>query len=118
MLKYNVELRAGGFTPEELKAEGVGGADAVVIVSIVRDGRPPHSGAVSFAVLSADSVGYDGGDVPEIPVTEMFQVMTMLCNRIEQDESAPQWQRVISTNVLESVRDVLAKPFPVPPMPA
>lgn len=107
MLRYRVDLKPGGYTKEELTASGDGGADAVVIVSIMRDGKSPHSGPKSFAVLSADSVGYDGGDVPDIPVTEMYQVMTMLCQRIAETPSAPQWQREIAEATVEATRGVL-----------
>jgi hypothetical protein len=104
MLKYTVELKPGGYTAEELKQSGDGGADALVIVSIVRGGKPAHSGPVSFAVITADSVGYDGGDAPEIPVTELFSAVVMQCNQIAQDEVAPQWQRLIAKFVVDIAR--------------
>ena len=112
MLKYTVNLKPGGFTAEELKASGDGGADAVVIVSIVRDGKPAHTGAVSFAVLSADIVGYQGGEVPGIPVTELYQVMTMLAAQISDDTTAPTWQRNICADVMEKTRAIVNHEMP------
>lgn len=110
MLRYKIDFKPGGYTAEELKQSGDGGADAVVIVSIMRGGRPAHSGSVSFAVVTADSVGYEeGGDVPEIPVTELYQAMTMLAHRISQDPAAPQWQREICNATIEATRDVVAR---------
>ena len=115
MLRYKIDLKPGGYTAEELKQSGDGGADAVVIVSIMRDGRPPHSGSVSFAVRSADSVGYEEGkSASEIPVTELYQAMTMLAHRISQDPAAPQWQRDICNATVEATRQTLEQlPSPV-----
>lgn len=108
MLKYNVDLKPGGHDPEEIKAEGVGGADAVVIVSIMRDGRPPHSGPISYAVLTADSVGYEGGDVPEIPDTELFQALTMMAEKVGQSATVPAWQSAVARDLVAYVRDKVA----------
>lgn len=105
MLKYHVEFRVGGFEPNEIRAEGAGGADAVVIVSIVRNGKPPHNGPVSFAILSADSVGYDGGDVAEIPDTELFQAMTAMAGRLSESATVLQWQRDLSGALVEAARE-------------
>ena len=117
MLRYKVDFKPGGYTAEELRQSGDGGADAVVIVSIMRGGKPAHTGSVSFAVLTADSVGYEEGkDVPDIPVTELYQAMTMLAHRISQDPDAPQWQRDICEATVEATRNVVAERFPKKPV--
>jgi hypothetical protein len=108
MLRYTIDLKPEGYTAEELKQAGDGGADAIIVVSIMRGGRPPHSGSVSYAIISADSVGYGGGDVPEVPVTEIFQATTMMAHRVSQDEGAPQWQRDLCNELVEKTRDIVA----------
>lgn len=108
MLKYTIELKQGGFTAEELKASGDGGADAIVVVSIQRGGKPAHTGRVSFAILSADSVGYDENvGAQEVPATELYQAMTMLAHQLSESVDVPQWQRDICADVMEKTRAIV-----------
>lgn len=105
MLQYRVDFKPGGFTAEEVRQNGAGSADAVVIVSIMRGGKPAHSGSVSFGIVTADSVGYEENKpVPEIPITELYQAMTMLAHSVSEDETAPLWQRAICHHVMDETR--------------
>jgi hypothetical protein len=107
MLRYDVKLKPGGYTAEELKQDGAGGADAIVIASIVRDGRPPHSGPLSVVIMSVDSVGYQEGDYPDIPDTELFIVMTMMADKLSKSEALPAWQKALAVDMFEQVQTLM-----------
>ena len=110
MLKYKVSFKQGGFVEEDIAPDDEGGADALVLISIMRNGKPAHSGPVSFLIFTADSVGYqegkDGeeGEVPEIPDTELFTAMSMMARGLSESK-IPEWQRAIARTTFEAVRD-------------
>jgi hypothetical protein len=95
-LKYLLE--PGEFPAEEVKREGWGGTDAMILISI-RRGPKPHSGAKSFAIISAD--GWTKGECPD---TELFQALSMLAKRVADGTGAPLWQREMARGVFEAIR--------------
>jgi hypothetical protein len=106
VLKYHIEIKPGGYTREEALAEGAGAADAIVVVSIMRDGRPPHQGDVSFCAYSVDSVGADSCETaPSIPDTEMFSAVSMLCKKLGESPDVLDWQREAAKELFETAKE-------------
>ena len=111
-LKYDLKLEyapEGGFDKAEIIAEGKGGADALVLVSIVRDGNNPHEGWKSIKVTEIDGRGQDF----HVPDTELFQVITAtadgLLERFIQgvDNPITNWEREILADLMTTVRNKL-----------
>lgn len=108
-IKYVVE--SGQFTREELVEEGAGGCDAIIIISIMRDHKPAHSGPLSVKISSLDGVPVDGkdlADMPDIPITEMFVVWSMIAKSIAESDESPEWQRAIASQTFTDIREWMA----------
>lgn len=104
-IKYDLKADYGDFTKEEIKIEGKGGTDALLLTSIIR-GNPdgePHVGSKSIAFIDIDGRGKDFN----IPDTELFQVMTHLALTIMENGVAPTWQLNICTGVFKIVQQQL-----------
>lgn len=108
--KYGVKykLETGSFEGEDLKKEGAGGCDALVLCSIMREGKEPHEGPVSFAFFSVD--GREHGPInqaPSITDEQLFEVWASLAHVISE-KTCLTWQREIASQVLNTVRSLLA----------
>lgn len=111
-LKYTLDFSIKpkhGFTREEVLKEKAGGCDALVFVSIIREGDEPHTGAKSFMVGSVD--GFQpvvDGQPQQIPMTELFQAMMALASQLQTESQLHDWQRNLCRWLLDVVRDRLA----------
>jgi hypothetical protein len=92
------KLESGEFPAEEVKREGVGGTDAMVLISI-RRGPKAHHGHKSMLVMSVD--GYTNGECPD---SELFQALSALAKRVADGREAPLWQREMCRGFFEAVR--------------
>lgn len=107
MLKYSIDFKPGGFSEDEVKESGCGGCDALLLVSINRDGLPAHSGAVSYRIVSVDStVNTKEGLLEPIPDTEVFQIMSVMAHEL-MSKNIPDWQRKIASWVFRTVKSVM-----------
>jgi hypothetical protein len=105
-ISYDVTFDGAGRTRDELKALNRGGADALVIASILRgnDTREPHEGSKSIGILTAD--GRNGG---EIPTTELFQVWSHISAHLMDAKDLSPWQREIAKDAFFRVRQKMAE---------
>lgn len=74
-LKYGFKFETGDFTKAELGADG--GADALVVASIVR----PPDGSLSLAFLSKE-----GSTGEEVSDSELFKVWALLAARLLESD--------------------------------
>lgn len=98
-LRYTVEQ--GTFEEKALREDGAGGADALVLVSVMRGGAPPHSGPASYATVSID--GTANGS--EIPHTELFTIMAMWAKALAESDELPVWQQQIAADFFRRVQE-------------
>jgi len=109
-VKYSVQT--GEFTGEQLEEEGAGGCDALLMVSIMRDGKHAHDGPMSVRYFSVDGTyGKPLEETPQIPNTELFTIMTMIAKDLSEDESLPDWQRDTARRTFEEVRARVTNPL-------
>lgn len=104
-IKYNYKFdynEGNGWTKEELEndPERPGACDALVFISITREGKGAHKGSTSHAWLSKD--GHNNGE--PIPNTEMFSVWSSIAKALSEDDETPPWQRDICQKAFEEVR--------------
>jgi hypothetical protein len=97
-----------GFTKEEIiKAQeenpDVGAADAIILISIVRDGKKAHDGAVSFSTVSEDG---QNRNMP-IPDTELFSAWASLAHSLYEGGFILDWQKEIVKKAVENVRMIM-----------
>lgn len=109
--KYRLmyKLSCGEFTKEYITEKdqqegipnkiGIGGCDALVLVSIIRDAQP-HNGAKSFARISVD--GYTGEACPD---TEVFQAFSAMAEALSESSNIPEWQKEIATDVFRKIKN-------------
>ncbi|WP_394844153.1 hypothetical protein LZC95_44765 [Pendulispora brunnea] len=98
-IKYTVER--GSFTFEELRAMRAGGCDAVVVVSILREGADP-SNAVAFSSL-------DGFSGKSVIASDLFLIFSFLANMLSKREELPSWQREVAHKAFAQVRNVFGR---------
>lgn len=100
LLAYDLMKKKGGFTKKELKENGIGGADALVLVSIIRGNEygEPHEGNKSIGFLTID--GREG--IEDIPNTELFQVFVNLAKYLS--ENCIGYQKQIAKTVLDLMK--------------
>ena len=91
---YRVDHRPEGWTPEELAEQGLGGADALFIVSIM--GEPGH-GPYSTMMLGSR----DGAMISDV---EMFQVFELLASHLSTSEALGRSARDTAQRVLDDAR--------------
>ena len=96
-MRYNIE--PGEFTRDQL--DELGGCDAILIASIIRD-RGPHDGPVSTAFVHRD--GYTG---EELVPTELFRTLGLLAHMIMEQDGLPEWQRKLVSDVHETIKKQL-----------
>lgn len=91
-VSYNARQEQAPLTKEQLQSQGLGGCDALVLVSIMRghEKYDPHAGPKSIAIKCID-----GRPGQQMPPTELYQVILNLCQHIEGDHTAPRWQRMM-----------------------
>jgi hypothetical protein len=96
-IAYRIENKP--HSKAQLILDGLGGCDAIVVASIMRDVLDQPEGRKSIAVLSLD--GATGGDIPS---TELFQVFARLAHTLAGESSLPAWQREIAAATIAYVR--------------
>lgn len=106
MLKYSINFKPGGFSKEEIKKSGCGGCDALLLVSINRNGLPAHSGDVSYRIMTADSTVSPNEQLQPVPDTEVFQIMSVIAHQL-MTKDIPDWQRKIASWVFRTVKNVM-----------
>lgn len=104
-LKYffNAIPSEDGYTKQQLAEEGAGGADALMIVSILRGGKKAHDGSFSAAFKTID--GQNGGSA--IPNTELFSVFSMLANHLASCGDVLPWQKELCEDVFDVIKQVV-----------
>lgn len=98
------DLKTGSFTKEQLEKDGVGGCDAFVGCSIVRESNEPHEGGISFQFFTVD--GRHHGpieDAPELPDTQLFEVWSMLAAKLGSSD-CPSWQKGIAKRAFDETK--------------
>ena len=105
-LRYKIE--AGDFKPEDFKDGEWGGCDALVLTSIVRDGKPAHQGGISFLTVTADGVGAIGQEIPEISATELFSVWSKMALDLS-NSNLSDGLRGIAEQAFEATRELILK---------
>jgi hypothetical protein len=102
-LKYKVQSQNGNFTPLEVKAEGVGGCDVLLLCSLLF----PEKG-----LPSANFFGVDGRkEDPQVQPQEMFFAWLMLGNLLASKEGLSPQQRMLCAHA-GTVTGSLAKAEP------
>ncbi len=103
LLSYNLDLKKGPFTKEELKEKRIGGTDALVIASIIKGNEfgEPHEGTKSIAFVTVD--GRKGID--NIPNTELFQVFANLAKYLS--ENCTGYQQQIAKATFDNVKNIM-----------
>ena len=103
-LKYSISCDTNngeGFTQEEILESGdFGGADALMLISIIREGKKAHDGGVSIKIMSLDGQN----DKNPIPDTELFHIWNSLCIRIIESPDTSFFQKQIAQETIDSVR--------------
>ena len=92
---YNIEH--GKFTPEELKAQEMGGCDAVIVHSIVY----PKDGSRSELILCS---GADGKPLDDL---EMFKSWVSMAHQLSQSKEIGGEPRELTKLVFEAVRAMI-----------
>lgn len=105
-LKYDLAFNARpeGYTVAEL--EDSGGCDAMILISLLREGVRAHDGALSFEYTSIDGQNVDG-PMP-LPDTEVFVVLGCLAQQLIDNGKLDRVRLTYCKNVVEGMRDILA----------
>ncbi len=99
-IRYNIEQ--GDFSKEELEAEGLGGCDALLLASILRE----PNGGLNVAWCSVD------GQQPakdKIPDRELFHIIFMLMSKIEDSVELEEWQRSTLQTYCETIKKIMTE---------
>lgn len=105
--KFSNEMKEGGYSKEEILADGedsAGGCDAHIFVSILRDGKA-HTTALDHAMMSVD--GHNNGE--PIPNTELFSHFNFVAYHLKDCQDIPEWQRMIANHSWEVSRYMVTK---------
>lgn len=101
-IAYRLDHKKEGFTREFLEEHGLGGCDAMLIFSIIRENKTcePHVGSKSIGILSMD-----GRNGEEIPMTEMFQVFSHLAKYISENAIKDSFSHQLTSAAFEGIRE-------------
>lgn len=101
LLRYDLQFQKGSFTDSELEAKGLGGCDALIVTSIIRNNNTgePHEGSKSIAFFTVDG----RPNHPQIPNTEFFQAFSHMAHAIK-DMNCPEWQKKIAQDTHDGVK--------------
>lgn len=101
---YHVQFSEEGFTKQQLVDMKMGGCNALVVISIMRDNaaNDPFEGAKSFQIASTD-----GRRGQEIPTREYFQAMTHLANYISEQPDVPEGMREVCWAIVDAHRSLI-----------
>lgn len=99
-LTYTVEAPPEGLTAAAAKARGIGAADALVVVSIVRG----EDGSVSYASLSLD-----GATGKLLPHEELFKAWTAMAQLLSASPDLGPESRAVCALVTDMVRDAIRR---------
>lgn len=102
-LKYNISFDTNdgrGFTKEQIEKDGSGGADAIWLASIIREGEKAHDGSLSIAFMSSDGQN----DKKPIPGTEMFTIWVLMASQLIDNPDIHEWQKHMIQHILNWIR--------------
>ena len=96
--KYKIKYDIGEWDGGEIRAQGAGGTDAMLVASVVRS----EDGGSNTAFISVD--GSTGEDMMGV---EIFKVFTCLAHELSKRRDIPSWQQTLASQTFEAVRAVI-----------
>ena len=99
-LKYKVDWAAGNWTKEEILAsgDGHGGADALVLISIIT----PEDGGYSQMVVS-----HDGRTNKALTPRDLWKAWLLLAARLKEDPKLDEWRRTFAAATFDTAMETL-----------
>lgn len=98
-ISYDVDVKIGSFTKDELRASKRGGTDAFFFLSMLY----PEDGSFSLAVASRD-----GATGEEATDDELFKCWTLIAHRLAESEELSPGKRAFAKAVFAEVRRIVA----------
>lgn len=101
---YTVQFSEEGFTKQDLKDRQMGGCNALIVISIMRDNdkAEPFEGGKSFQIASTD-----GRRGQEVPTAEYFQAMVHLANYVSEQPDVDPGMREVCWAIVDAHRAMI-----------
>jgi hypothetical protein len=99
-LSYRLDHRPEGIPREQIERDGLGAADAVILISIIR----PEDGSLSTVITSLE--GATGQEISDI---ELFKAWTLMAKRLSESKTLEPGKKALAGNVFEDVRQAILR---------